>query len=86
MGGAGEHAGWVAAASKPNRAKFVQNLLNSMDTFGYDGLHIDWEPVEAADKPNLLALVKELRAAKPNMLLTFPIGWLNSNFASDADP
>ncbi|QDE95503.1 glycosyl hydrolase family 18 protein [Myxococcus xanthus] len=86
VGGAGEHAGWVAAASNTNRAKFVQNLLNVMDTFGYDGLDIDWEPVEAADKPNLLALVKELRAARPNMLLTFPIGWINSNFASDADP
>jgi chitinase len=86
VGGAGEHANWVGAASNANRAKFVQNLLSAMDSLGYDGLDIDWEPVEAADKPNLLALVKELRAARPNMLLTFPIGWINTNFASDVDP
>ncbi|WP_240359047.1 glycosyl hydrolase family 18 protein [Pyxidicoccus trucidator] len=86
VGGAGEHANWVGAASNANRAKFVQNLLSAMDSLGYDGLDIDWEPVEAADKPNLLALVKELRAARPGMLLTFPIGWINTNFASDVDP
>ncbi|WP_407692892.1 glycosyl hydrolase family 18 protein [Pyxidicoccus xibeiensis] len=86
VGGAGEHANWVGAASNANRAKFVQNLLSAMDSLGYDGLDIDWEPVEAADKPNLLALVKELRAARPNMLLTFPIGWINTNMPGDADP
>ncbi|MFP2929524.1 glycosyl hydrolase family 18 protein [Pyxidicoccus sp. 3LG] len=86
VGGAGEHANWVGAASNANRARFVQSLLSAMDSLGYDGLDIDWEPVEAADKPNLLALVKELRAARPNMLLTFPIGWINTNVATDADP
>ncbi len=86
VGGAGEHDGWVGAASNANRARFVQNLLNAMDSFGYDGLDIDWEPVEAADKPFLLALIQELRAARPQMLLTMPIGWVNSNFPEDADP
>jgi chitinase len=86
VGGAGEHANWVGAASSANRAKFVQNLLSAMDSLGYDGLDIDWEPVETADKPNLLALVKDLRTARPGMLLTFPIGWINTNFASDVDP
>ncbi|WP_426749627.1 glycosyl hydrolase family 18 protein [Myxococcus sp. Y35] len=86
VGGAGEHHGWVGAASNANRARFVQNLLNAMDTFGYDGLDIDWEPVEPADKPSLLALIQALRAARPQMLLTMPIGWVNSNFPEDADP
>lgn len=86
VGGAGEHANWVGAANNTNRAKFVQNLLSAMDSLGYDGLDIDWEPVETADKPSLLALIKELRAARPGMLLTFPIGWINTNFASDVDP
>ncbi len=86
VGGAGEHDGWVGAASNANRALFVQNLLNAMDTFGYDGLDIDWEPVEQADKPALLALIQALRAARPQMLLTMPIGWVNSNFPEDADP
>ncbi|ATB46158.1 chitinase [Corallococcus macrosporus DSM 14697] len=86
VGGAGEHDGWVGAASSANRARFVQNLVNAMETFGYDGLDIDWEPVEQADKPALLALIQELRAARPQMLLTMPIGWVNSNFPEDADP
>ncbi|MBZ4415045.1 glycosyl hydrolase family 18 protein [Myxococcus sp. RHSTA-1-4] len=86
VGGAGEHDNWVGAASNANRARFVQNLLAAMDSLGYDGLDLDWEPVETADKPNLLALVKELRAARPGMLLTFPIGWININMPTDADP
>ncbi|NPC50998.1 chitinase [Corallococcus sp. AB032C] len=84
VGGAGEHANWVGAASSSNREKFVQNLLKTMDDHGYDGLDIDWEPVEEADKPNLLALVQRLRQVRPGMLLTFPIGWVNNNFATDA--
>lgn len=86
VGGSGEHDGWVGAASNANRARFVSNLLAAMDSFGYDGLDIDWEPVEPADKPFLLALVRELRAARPDMLLTFPMGWVNANFPEDADP
>jgi chitinase len=83
VGGAGEHAGWVGAATPANREKFVQNLLKVMDDHGYDGLDIDWEPVEEVDKPNLLALVQRLRQLRPNMLLTFPIGWVNNNFRTD---
>ncbi|MCP3098022.1 glycosyl hydrolase family 18 protein [Myxococcus sp. K15C18031901] len=86
VGGSGEHDGWVGAASNANRARFVQNLIRAMDTFGYDGLDIDWEPIESVDKPFLLSLVKELRAARPGMLLTIPIGWVNANFPEDADP
>ncbi|NOK16108.1 glycosyl hydrolase family 18 protein [Corallococcus carmarthensis] len=84
VGGAGEHENWVGAATSANREKFVQNLLKTMDDHGYDGLDIDWEPVEEVDKPNLLALVQRLRQARPNMLLTFPIGWVNNNFSTDA--
>jgi chitinase len=85
VGGAGEHGGWVGAASDANRARFVQNLLSTMDRLGFDGLDLDWEPVEQADKPLLLALARQLRSARPGMLLTFPIGWQNSN-AGSADP
>ena len=85
VGGAGEYQNWVGAASSANRSRFVTNLLAAMDRLGYDGLDIDWEPVETADEPNLLALVQALRAARPNMLLTFPIYWVNANF-DEADP
>ncbi len=82
VGGAGEHAGWVAASAPATRSTFVSNLLAAMDSLGYDGLDIDWEPVDAADQPNLRALAMALRAARPAMLLTIPVGWVNSNTPS----
>ncbi|RKH26441.1 glycoside hydrolase family 18 protein [Corallococcus praedator] len=86
VGGSGEHDGWVGAASDANRAKFVRELLKAMDDFGYDGLDLDWEPVKPEDRPQLLALAKALREARPKMLLTFPLHWINTNFPNDADP
>ena len=86
VGGSGEHDGWVGAASDANRAKFVQALLKAVDDFGYDGLDLDWEPVEKEDRPKLLALAKALREARPKLLLTFPLHWINTNFPTDADP
>jgi chitinase len=86
VGGAGTHDGWVGAASDANRAKFVQALLKAVDDFGYDGLDLDWEPVEEADRPKLLALVQTLRRERPELVLTFPIHWINTQFPQDADP
>lgn len=80
LGGAGEHAGFVGAASSTNRARFVANLVRIMDELGYDGIDVDWEPIETADRAPLLQLLKDLRAARPGMLLTIPVGWTNANF------
>jgi chitinase len=85
LGGAGEHAGFVGAASSANRATFVANLLSTMDSFGYDGIDVDWEPVNAEDRAPLLALLEALRAARPGMILTIPVGWVNSNFPTSVD-
>ncbi|MGZ8414318.1 MAG: glycosyl hydrolase family 18 protein [Gemmatirosa sp.] len=87
LGGEGEHDGFVGAASAANHARFVTNLLATMDALGYDGLDVDWEPIEQADRAPLLALLDALRAARPGILLTVPVGWVNMNFASEqADP
>ena len=85
LGGAGEHAGFVGAASSANRATFVANLVSTMDSLGYDGIDVDWEPINAEDRAPLLALLQGLRAARPNMILTIPVGWVNSNFPSSVD-
>lgn len=86
VGGAGELAGWQAAASDAHRAAFVTNLLADVDAYGYDGLDLDWEPLEGAtDKANLKALAQALRAARPGLLLTIPVGWINPNYMT-ADP
>jgi chitinase len=86
VGGAGEYAGWVGAASNANRAAFVTNLLSAMDNLGYDGLDLDWEPIQTSDEPNFLALAQALRTARPNIVLTVPVGWINANFASTPNP
>ena len=85
LGGAGEHAGFVGAASNQNRAAFVQNILARMDEYGYDGIDMDWEPVEQADRAPLKALIHDLRTARPDMLLTMPVGFASSNFPGEVD-
>lgn len=85
VGGAGATQ-WTSAASNANRANFVANLLQTMDQLGMDGLDLDWEPIDTpTDRTELLALAQDLRAARPSLLLTIPVGWINVNFgASDA--
>jgi chitinase len=84
VGGAGEIDGWRAAASQ-HRDALVTNLLAAMDEFGFDGLDLDWEPLEDIDHADFQALATELRADRPNMLMTVPVAWINTNFQT-SDP
>ena len=84
VGGAGEIDGWRAAAAQ-HRDALVANLLAVMDQFGFDGLDLDWEPLEDTDHADFEALASALRADRPNMLMTVPVGWINSNFQT-SDP
>jgi len=79
IGGAGAVSGFRGAASAANRESFVNNLLATMDDLNYDGLDLDWEPIETGDEPLLKALIQQLRAERPNMVLTIPVGWVNAN-------
>ena len=85
IGGAGEHAGWVGAASAANRAGFVTRLLAARDAYKADGFDLDWEPIEAGDQANFVALAKAIRAAWPAAILTVPAGWVTMN-APTVDP
>lgn len=85
LGGAGEHDGFVGAAAPANRAAFVSALLQLTDDLGYDGIDVDWEPIEPADRAPLLALLDDLRTARPSMLITIPINWVSINALSDVD-
>ncbi|HEX8394205.1 MAG TPA: glycosyl hydrolase family 18 protein [Longimicrobium sp.] len=85
LGGEGTHAEFVSAASSSTRATFVTNLVNTMDNLGYDGIDVDWEPINDADKPALLALLQDLRARRPGMLITIPVGTVNNNFPGTYD-
>jgi GH18 family chitinase len=68
--------GWDAqfeelAADPESRAAFVQNLKTFVDEYQLDGADIDWEyPDPGQSSENFLALIKELRAALPDKLLT----------------
>ncbi|AHG87655.1 glycoside hydrolase family 18 [Gemmatirosa kalamazoonensis] len=84
LGGAGWHNQLVTATNSTYRAAFVSNLVKAMNAFGFDGIDVDWEPINTADKPVVLQFLKDLRAAKPGLIITFPAGWVNTNFGADA--
>jgi len=79
VGGAGVYS-WTSAASATYRATFVAKLVDAMNAYGFDGLDLDWEPLAAADEPELTALAQALRQARPGLILTAPVGWINTNF------
>jgi chitinase len=72
IGGAGSHDAFKAAASRKNRKRFVKNLVATMHDLGFDGLDLDWEPMNAADEKPFAALVAALREAAPHAVLTTP--------------
>lgn len=70
--------GWAAsgppfsnmARTAAGRATFIQSAIDLMDTYGFDGIDLDWEyPVaedrdgQPEDKENYVRLVRELKAA-----------------------
>src|SRR5688572_672572 len=68
--------GWDAqfeelAADPATRTTFVQHLKAFVDEYGLDGVDMDWEyPDQGQSSQNFLALIKELRLAMPDKLLT----------------
>ena len=83
LGGSSYLTALKSASSSTYRATFVQNLIATMDNLGYDGIDVDWEPLQSADEAQALQLLKDLRAARPAMILTFPIGWVGANSTPD---
>jgi chitinase len=52
------------AANASYRAAFINNLVALVNTYGLDGVDIDWEyPADGADPANFATLMKELGAA-----------------------
>ena len=78
LGGAGAGPNIASAASNANRAAFVGRLTAALSQLGYDGIDLDWE--DSVDLDLLVALAADLRAAKPDIVLSYPAGAINGNF------
>lgn len=82
LGGAGAHDGFAAAAAPAVRPTFVKAILAAVKSLNFDGVDLDWEPIDQADRPDLIALARALRRARPTMTITLPIDWINPNLGS----
>jgi len=89
IGGQDSGPMWYAATccsenGSAARATLVSSLKNLVKSEGYEGLDLDWEPLEPKDQPLLLELVRTLRKELPGTLLTFPAdGADNLNFPAN---
>ncbi len=83
IGGADTRAGFVGAVDN-HRAAFVAAIVALLADPGFDGIDLDWEPVDfASDGARIKALVDDLRAAAPGTILTMPIFPQNPNIPDD---
>jgi len=77
IGGAGTQSGFQAATSSNSLATFINNITNLMSSRGYDGVDIDWEPLDPTDANQFTNFIKSLRAKldtiNPRSMLTAAI-------------
>jgi len=68
----------ILEAMRNQKEKFINNLVNTVNTYGFDGIDIDWE--DDIDGNLFVELVKTLREKLPKKILTVPGGMINSNY------
>jgi len=85
LGGPNEEDFFYSATSDENREEFVENILELVDDLGYDGVDIDWEPIRTKDEARILDLVKDLRKAEPDLIITVPVNWVTSTLVGSKD-
>jgi chitinase len=83
IGGSDTAPGYRQATSSGTIDSFVNNLVTIMDTVGYDGFDIDWEPLETTDQPSVINLINKIRAVRPTAIITIAVGSLNVNIHED---
>ncbi len=73
----GANTSFQGATTSTNLPTFINNLTNFMSARGYDGIDVDWEPLDASDAGQYTNFVNGLRAAlnvvTPRPLLTAPV-------------
>ena len=62
LGGWGNNVGFEAVVSSSSlRTAFINNLIEVCDSYGYDGVDLDWEhPSSISDRQNLNLLIEEM--------------------------
>ena len=83
IGGADSQSGFQQASASGSAATFAANLVSLLTTTGYDGIDIDWEPMDKTDEPAVIDIANRIRKAKPGALMTIPIGAINVNLGAD---
>lgn len=78
IGGADTSNHFAAVSGPRLRPSFVKALLQIVDDWGFDGVDVDWEPIEPKNQHLVLGLLAELRAQRPRMTITADIGFLNA--------
>jgi chitinase len=82
IGGADSKAGFEQALADGVSVTFLGTLLALLDA-GYDGVDIDWEPLDKRAQAAVVAVGMQLRAVRPNAVLTLAIGEINVNVGED---
>ena len=61
----------------------MQATKTLVETYGYDGIDLDWEPLADSDHDAFTLLLADLRAEMPNTLITMPVAHGNYNIPTD---
>ena len=83
VGGSSSESGFLGATSGANLTTFINNLTNFVAAWGYDGVDIDWEPLNDNDDAQYTNLVIRLRSvlngfSTPKLLTTAINPWPKS--------
>lgn len=86
IGGWGSSGAFREATGLLNRSRFINNLVGFMQNRGYDGIDIDWEPLEATDVLQFTLFITEFRlrmnAINPRPLLTTAVNYQATAFTA----
>ena len=72
------HLSVEVASSESTRKNFAKSMVNLINTYGFDGIDIDWETPKSSEKENYTLLMEELytavKANNKHHLITSAIG------------
>lgn len=74
VGGWGQSDGFSPmAADSASRSRFIQEIIEFCEEYGYIGIDLDWEYPQSADRANVVKLVRELRDSINELELDYTI-------------